>query len=307
VIYILRQIVYNGRVTSAQKSMLSKSSSDMLRLLLMRSGYAEEVVLGWSRDQLMNKYAELLVQGWVPAAVVRTVDPELEKARMAHEKEIKRQKNKLREKELNAERERNELERQKNELREKELAAEAEQRELRKAELIMQERLEREKMEQQERLEGQKLALEMDKLQRETNLKSTELNLKEKSQNDEMKVIKRYGDALAQVLSPQPDEVTDLPSYFRGVEEQFEQLKIPTRYRAHLIYRYLSTRARALCSRLEPDVREDYFRMKTAIMKEYGLTAKWFLDKFNCLKKSANDAYILFFFQTARPTFAVFA
>jgi len=40
----------------------------------MRSGYAEEVVLGWSRDQLMSKYAELLVQGWDPAAVVRSLD-----------------------------------------------------------------------------------------------------------------------------------------------------------------------------------------------------------------------------------------
>jgi len=29
-------------------------------------------------------------------------------------------------------------------------------------------------------------------------------------------------------------------------------------------------------------------------MKEYGLTVKCFLDKFNCLKKSANDTYILF-------------
>jgi len=194
------------------------------------------------------------------------VDPELEKARMAHEKEMERQKNELREKELNAERERNELERQKYELREKQLAAQAEQRaadaeqraadaeqrELRKAELIMQERLKREKMEQQERLEGQKLAFEVDKLQCETGLKSAEFNLKEKSQNDEMQVIKRYGDALAQVLSQQPDEVTNLPSYFRGVEEQFEQLKIPTRYRARLIYRYLSASARALCSRLEP-------------------------------------------------------
>ena len=134
----------------------------------------------------------------------------------------------------------------------------------------------------------------MDKLQRETGLKNAELNLKEKSQNDEMKVIKRYGDALAQVVSQQPDEVTDLPSYFRGVEEQFEQIKIPTRYRARLIYRYLSARARALCSRLEPEVREDYVRTKTAIVKEYGLTAKCFLDKFNCLNKSANDTYILF-------------
>ena len=165
-------------LTTAQKAAVSKSSSDRLRLLLMRSGYAEEVVLGWSRDQLMSKYAELLVQGWDSATVVRSVDPELEKARMAHDKEMERQKNELREKELNAERERNELERQKNELREKELAAQAEQRaadaeqrELRKAELIMQERLEREKMEQEERLEGQKLAFEGDKLQRETGLK----------------------------------------------------------------------------------------------------------------------------------------
>jgi len=81
----------------------------------MRIGYAEEVVLGWSRDQLLSKYAELLIQGWDPATAVRSVDPELEKARMAHEKEMERQKNELREKELNAERERNELERQRNE------------------------------------------------------------------------------------------------------------------------------------------------------------------------------------------------
>jgi len=65
-----------------------------------------------------------------------------------------------------------------------------------------------------------------------------------------MKDIKRYCDALAQVLSLQPDEVmTDLPSYLRGVEEQFEQLKIPTRYRARLVYRYLSARgSRGLCA-----------------------------------------------------------
>jgi len=210
------------------------------------------------------------------------VDPELEKYE-------------LREKELNAEKEHTEVERQKLEverqeleMREKQLVSEAEQRELRKAELIMQERLEREKMAQLERLEELKLALERDKLQCETSLKSAELDLKEKAQNDEMKVIKRCGGALSQVLSPQPDDVTDLPSYFRGVEEQFKQLKIPTKYRARLVYRYLSARARTLCNRLEPEVREDYERMKGAIMKEYGLNAKCFLDKFNYLKKSTN-------------------
>jgi len=43
-----------------------------------------------------------------------------------------------------------------------------------------------------------------------------------------------------------------------------------------LIYKYLCARAGNLCSRLEPDVRDDYDRMKMAVLKEYGLTAKCF-------------------------------
>jgi len=37
----------------------------------------------------MNKYAELLAQGIEPPGAVRAVDPEAEKQRMAHEKELK--------------------------------------------------------------------------------------------------------------------------------------------------------------------------------------------------------------------------
>ena len=97
-------------LTPAQKTTVTKSSTERLRLLLLKSGYAEEVVLGWSRKQLMSKYAELLAQGWDPAVVTRLVDPELEKMRLTHEMEMKRM-------ELEAERERKEKER---ELRERE-------------------------------------------------------------------------------------------------------------------------------------------------------------------------------------------
>lgn len=96
-------------LTPAQKTTVTKSSTERLRLLLMRSGYAEEVVLAWSRDQLMNKYAELLAQGLDPATVVRSVDPELEKARFAHEKEMERLRNEQREKELEVERQKVEV------------------------------------------------------------------------------------------------------------------------------------------------------------------------------------------------------
>ena len=104
-------------LSAAQKLNVTKSSTERLRLLLLRSGYAEEVVLELTREQLMNKYAELLAQGWDPAAVQRAVDPEVEKARLAHEKEMKememeveRQRKQLREKELEAKKERMEIE-----------------------------------------------------------------------------------------------------------------------------------------------------------------------------------------------------
>ena len=61
-------------------------------------------------------------------------------------------------------------------------------------------------------------------------------------------MLKRYGKALAQVLAPQTDEVAELPEYFRGVEMQFEKLKTPSHFRARLILKYLSAKARAWCA-----------------------------------------------------------
>jgi len=90
-------------LTLAQKTTVTKSSTERLRLLLLKSGYAEEVVLAWSREQLISKYAELLAQGWDSAVVTRPVDPELDKMRLAHEMEMKRM-------ELEAERKRKEKE-----------------------------------------------------------------------------------------------------------------------------------------------------------------------------------------------------
>ena len=54
-----------------------------------------------------------------------------------------------------------------------------------------------------------------------SKLKKEEIDLKETAQKDEIKRIKHYGDALTQVISMQPDEVTDLSAYFRGVKKQF--------------------------------------------------------------------------------------
>jgi len=70
------------------------------------------------------------------------------------------------------------------------------------------------------------------------------MEAKFRADNDEVHLLKRYGEALAQVLAPQTDDVTELPAYFRGVEMQFDKLKIPTHFQAHLIYKYLSAKSR---------------------------------------------------------------
>jgi len=125
-------------------------------------------------------------------------------------------------------------------------------------------------------------------------VKATELKNKSTEDSDETKMLKRYGDALAQVISSQPEEPTGLPAYFRGVEAQFANLSVPVKYQARLIFKYSTPRARALCSRLDSTKRDSYKEVKDAVMKEYGLTAKTFLTRFNNLRKGTHDTFILF-------------
>jgi len=237
------------QLTEAQKTSVRKSSTDRLLLLLLKTGYAEEVVLGWSRDELMAQYAELLLsRDPEQEGVFPRINPEIEKARFEHEQKMKQM------------------------------------------ELESMERLEMEKI----AIEKEKVAIEQHKLQLERELKAAEIDAKQRAENDEVRLLKRYGEALALVLVSQTEEITELPSYFLGVEMQFDKLNIPEKFLARLVYKYLSPKSRTLCARSEPEVRDDCVKMRDAIFKEYGLSAKCFLEKFNKVKKGASDTYILY-------------
>ena len=147
----------------------------------------------------------------------------------------------------------------------------------------------KEQKEKDRAVEMEKLGIERFRLQQEKEIKVAEAKAREDIEKDEVRILKRLGDALSQVLTPQPEDVTDLPAYFRGIELQFTNLKIPEKFQARLIHKYLSSKSRALCARLDPAVREDYTQLKDAILKEYGLSAKSFLDKFNRMRKHSSD------------------
>jgi len=111
---------------------------------------------------------------------------------------------------------------------------------------------------------------------------------------DEAAQLKRYGQALTHILAPQPDEVTDTPRWFKGVENQFHKLGVTPEFRSRLICKYLSTRSRALYSRLSFDIRDDYDKMKEAIFKDLGMSAKTFFEGFNRVKKRPSDTFALY-------------
>ena len=175
-----------------------------------------------------------------------------------------------------------------------EMAAEKEkldaERAAEKEKLDANKRLEKERL----KLEQGKLNMERMKLQHEKDLKQVNMNEKPKKNGNVVMQLKQFGDALAQVIGPQSDDVTDLPFYFQGVKAQFTKLDVPATYQARLIHKYLALKARALCSRMDLKVRDDYVQIKNAILKEYGLTAKCFLDKFNTLKKNTRETYVMF-------------
>ena len=78
---------------------------------------------------------------------------------------------------------------------------------MKQMELESMERLEMEKI----AIEKEKVAIEQHKLQLERELKAAEIDAKQRAENDEVRLLKPYGEALAQVLAPQTEEITELP------------------------------------------------------------------------------------------------
>jgi len=218
------------QLSETQVASLKKSSSDRLRLHLLKAGFSEDIVLSWSREELLEQYAQWLLKGQqvTEAGAASREDPQQERERWRHEERLKE-------------------------------------------------------------LEVELVRAQMERDSRRAELRQTGQNDGE----DESAQLKRFGQALTHILASQPEEITDTPAWFRGVEDQFDRLQIPPEFRSRLIYKYLSTRSRALYSRLSPEIREDYDKMKTAILKDLGLSAKAFLERFNRIRKRPSDTFLL--------------
>ena len=74
------------KLTAVQQPQVKKMSVDRLRAKLIATGYDEEFIMSLGQDELMATYAEVLVS-LPPMAAEVAVYPELEKAKLALEKQ----------------------------------------------------------------------------------------------------------------------------------------------------------------------------------------------------------------------------
>jgi len=72
-------------LTAMQEQQLKKMSDERLRVKLV--AHEEEVVYSWEREELLATYATVIVEGTKPKAGPVVVDLEVEKARLALERE----------------------------------------------------------------------------------------------------------------------------------------------------------------------------------------------------------------------------
>ena len=73
------------KLSASQQQQIKKMADERLRTKLVAAGYEEELVWSWDREELISRYAEVLLEGAKPKVAPAPVDPALERDRLAFE------------------------------------------------------------------------------------------------------------------------------------------------------------------------------------------------------------------------------
>ena len=249
------------KLTAAQQQQVKKMADDRLRIKLIVHGYEEEVVYSWEREELLARYTEVLATGPKvrPGAVV--ADPEIEKQRLAFEREKW-------EAEKDLEKQKLELEMQKVEMESMRLAAEQEDKK------------------RTDDLERQKIDVERQKV------KTKQMEYDDKKSNEQAATTKLLGDVMRNSVIRMGSDPIDAIAFFKSVEQLFVTYSVPKSIQARLINPYLNDRAQKVVGKLSPDVASDYGRVKDTILSEFKLSANTYLQRFNNALKTTDETYV---------------
>ena len=250
---------------------VKKTSTERLRVLLVKAGYQEEDVAGLERADVVRLYAEYIAftplltatADAAPGVPVATAGAEATSGTESKEEVLDELV--LRQREL-------ELRKQEWEWRKQQKAEKAERA---KEELDLRSR--ELKLREQE-IERQKCKDADDKKRRETLAAQTRF----------------YGDAMKHALPRMSNDASELPSYFRAVENLFLLYDVPQELQSKLIIPMLTERAKALLARLSKERLDKYEEVRDYLLREFRLSAEQYRDKFLSAAKQSDETYTLF-------------
>ena len=87
-----------------------------------------------------------------------------------------------------------------------------------------------------------------------------------------------FGDALRGTLPKMPSDSLELASYFRGVEQLFNDFKVNSELRVHLLKPHLTETARTLIARMDSVKSRRYDDVKNRLLHELKLGPASLLD-----------------------------
>ena len=171
------------RLSLTQQQQVKKMSDERLRTKLVEYGFDEELVLTWSREELLNSFAETMVPG-AKAKEPTVVDPEVERQRLDFEKLKWEQQRDLEQQRIEADKQRAEADRLRaeNDKLEREMFVKQEAAKLEFERQKME--AEKEEKEKERELEQQKLNAEKEERELERQKMNAERELEEQKMDE---------------------------------------------------------------------------------------------------------------------------
>jgi hypothetical protein len=247
-------IVTMEKLSEAKRGEVKKMSDARLISKLLRFGMSEEEVEKMKRDELMNAWAEMILAGMEKKEVTKGYESGLERERFEFEK-------------------------------------------MKHEELMKRDDIDR-AMRKKE-IELREIQIRKDEEREEYRRKMDELQMKRLDEDRKRKdalvhQLKLFGDAMKGSAFNMTDDPLDLVPFFKHIEQLFDELGTTEELKVKLLRPYLNERAKMLVARVDPDKSNDFKFIKDYLLREFQLSPKVYLERFNTVVKPADETYMLF-------------
>jgi hypothetical protein len=112
-------------------------------------------------------------------------------------------------------------------------------------------------------------------------------------QNTPAARAKFFGDVLKNVMPKFPNDVTDTPIFFEGIEKLFASFAVPTELQSKLLLPYLNDKAKFMLLRLDKTKQDDYEEVNKFLLRELKLTPVQFESRFDHAPRNSDETYVL--------------